>query len=172
MTQIELSYEDLKQEMIKEIRKYEFGFLATSEGVHVTVREIRCIPSGLTIYCFTDQRSRKWKQIMANPNVAIAFCNHRVPKRGLQIEGVASLKGQPLDKENINFIKAYKETQPEAYERSSKRHFIGLPNLRVIEIVPRIVAFSVQGSTASETYIEILDVAKGEAYRVMPNIKT
>jgi len=170
MSQIELSYEDLKQEMIKEIQKYEFGFLATSEGEYVTAREIRCVPNGLTIYCITDRRSRKYKQIMANPNVAIAYGNHRVPFRGLQIEGVASLKGQPIDEENAEFIKAYQEKQPDAYERSSRRHFQGRPNLSVIEVVPRRITLSVQGDTASETYFDILDTVKEEANRVMVNI--
>ena len=168
MSQIELSYEDAKQEMIREIQKHQFGVLATSEGEFVTAREIRCVPNGLTIHCFTNRNSRKYKQIMANPNVAIAYGNHWIPCRGLQIEGVASLKGHPLDEENAVFIKAYQETQPDAYERSSQRHFVRTrPDIRVIEVVPRKITLCVQGDTASESYTVILDTVKEEANRVM-----
>ena len=164
MSQIELSYEDLKQEMIREIKKHEFGFLATSDGDFVTVREIRCVPSGLTIYCFTNRNSRKYKQIITNPNVAIAYGNHRVPNRGLQMEGVVSLKGHPLDEENIIFLKAYQETQPEAYERSMRRHFVRTrPDLRVIEVVPRKISMFVQGDTASETFFDIPRPCQGRS---------
>lgn len=43
---------------------------------------------------------------MANPYEAIVAGN-------LQIEGVALLKGHPLDEENTVFIETYKETRPD-----------------------------------------------------------
>ena len=90
MSQIELSYEDLKQEMIKEIQKHELVFLATSERELVTNRMVRLVSNGLSFFFLTNVNSRKYKQIMANPNVAIAA-------GGLQIEGMASLKGHPQE---------------------------------------------------------------------------
>jgi len=112
MSQIELSYEDMKQEMIKEIQKHPHGYLATSEGEFVTVRRMGLVSDGLTIWCLTSEQTRKYKQIMANPNVAIAAGDY------LQIEGVASLKGHPRDEENSVFIKAFREQLPDRYERS------------------------------------------------------
>jgi len=82
MSQIELSYEYLRQDMIEEIKKYHLGFLASSEADFVTVRQMQLIINGLTIYCHTGIYRRKYKQIMANPQVAIAAGN-------LQIEGIA-----------------------------------------------------------------------------------
>ena len=166
--------------MITEIQKHDHGILATSDGEYVTARKVRLVADRLTIYCFTDRRSRKYQQIMANPNVAIATDN-------IQIEGLAPLKGHPLDEENAGFLRAYKEMRPEAYERSSRRHFPNRPEGRVIEITPRRimlwsltesdVARNVQASVrseeamqkdlASENYMEILDIAKGKANRVM-----
>ena len=168
MSQIELPYEDTKQKIVNEIKKHQFGFLATSDGDFVTVREIRCVPHGVTIYCFTNRNTKKCKQIMKNPNVAVAYGNHRVPNRGIQIEGVATLKGHPLDEENTVFLKAYKETQPAAYERSMQRHFVRTrPDLRVLEIVPRRITLMVQGETPAGSYFELLDIDKREATRVM-----
>ena len=46
MSQIELPYEDLRQNMLEEIKKYHLGFLATSEGDFVTVRQMRLIING------------------------------------------------------------------------------------------------------------------------------
>ena len=122
---------------------------------------------------------------MANPNVAIAADN-------IQIEGAATLRGHPLDEENTGFLRAYKEMRPEAYKRSSRRHFPNRPEGRVIEIIPRKIMLwsltendvarnvqtsiqseeAMQKDLASENYMEILNVAKGEAHRVMASSLT
>ena len=98
--------------------------------------------------------------------VAVAYGNHRVPNRGIQVEGVASLRGHPLD-EPV-FLEAYRETQPKAYERSAKRPFIRTrPDLRVIEVVPRRITLMVQGETAAGSYFDVLDMVNEKAMRVM-----
>jgi uncharacterized pyridoxamine 5'-phosphate oxidase family protein len=142
MSQIELSYEDLKQEMIKEIQKHELVFLATSERELVTNRMVRLVSKGLSFFFLTNVNSRKYKQIMTNPNVAIAA-------GGLQIEGVASLKGHPQDEENAEFIKAFRESRPEAYEMNLEKG-------------------NLQGPSASEpgAYTDILNTITEEAHRV------
>ena len=162
MSQIELSYEDLKQEMIKEIQKHEFGYLATSEGDFVRVGKMRLVSDGLTLWCFTDRRTRKYKQIMANPIVGIADGN-------LQIEGVASLRGHPLDEENAAFIKAYKETQPDNYERSMHvRKNLQRPDMRVIEVALKRIALYTPGANIAQSHFDILNTVKEEAHRVKP----
>lgn len=160
MSQIELSYEDMKQEMIKEIQKHQFVVLATSEGESVTARSMLLISNGLKIFFMTNPNYRKYNQIMANPNVAIAAGN-------LQIEGVASLKGHPLDEENAEYIKAFKDTQPDFYERSTRVNF-KRPDVRVIEVVPKRIALYTSGDMVSgaEPYIDILNTVKEEAHRV------
>ena len=166
-----LSYEDTKQSIIEEIKQYQFGYLATADEKTPYVREIRFVPDGLTLYCFTDKRSRKRKQIMKNPNVAVAYGNHKIPNRGVQIEGHAILRGHPLDEENKDLLEAYKRTTPEAYERSMRRHFVrSRPNLSVIKIEPRRVTLMIQGATAAETHMDIIDVEKETAHRIMANI--
>jgi general stress protein 26 len=171
MSNIDLSYEETKQRIIEEISQYQFGFLATTDGNYAYVREIRFVPDGLTLYCFTDKRSRKRKQIKINPNVAVAYGNHKIPNRGVQIEGYAILRGHPLDEENKDLLEAYKRTAPKAYERSMKRHFVrSRPNLSVIKIEPRRATLMIQGANAAESYMEIIDFEKETANRIMVNI--
>ncbi|UCE38997.1 MAG: hypothetical protein JSW00_07185 [Thermoplasmata archaeon] len=165
MKQIEISYEELEQDFIKELGKlgseglYRRGILATSEGDHVTARRMHFISNGLTLYCYTIRGTRKCKQIMANPNVAVVA-------GFVQYEGVASVKGHPLDEENADFIKAFKENQPEKYERE-KRIFQN-PDLDwvVIKVEPKRIALRKLADPASgiEEGIYILNVAKREAY--------
>jgi len=95
---------------------------------------------------YTDRRSRKYKQITSNPNVGLA-------DRNIQIEGVATLKGHPLDEENVAYIKAYRENQPENYERTSNRQFQRTrPDWRVIEITPKKITLTQLGATPLKTY--------------------
>ena len=167
MKQVEIPYAELKQEFIKELSKlgseglYQRGILATSEGDHVTARRMRFVSNGLTLYCFTDRGSRKYKQIMANPNVAVVA-------GFVQIEGVASLKGHPFDEPE--FIRVYKESLPETYEQ-----WRAGPNVKrerdmvVIEVVPKRIALLRYGDPASgiERGLYLLNVAKEEAYRII-----
>jgi general stress protein 26 len=161
MSQTELSYEKLEHQLIDELKKHQIGVLATSEGESVTARTVRLIPDGLTIYCFTGIYTRKYKQIAANPNVAISANN-------LQIEGVAALKGQPFYKDNDRFIEVYKKIDPQAYERSSKRWF-SRPDSSVIKITPYKIILYNQGSEVkgSNFSLDILNIPGKVAYRVL-----
>ena len=153
LSQTELSYEDLKQEIIKLLHKQRTRVLATSEGENVTARAMLLFYDGLTIYCFTNAYSRKYKQMTVNSNVSIAAGI-------LQIEGIAKLKGHPLDDENSKFIQVHKEQSPEYYKISERIHFIE-SSARVIEITPKRIAKYITGGQ-----IDILDVSKESAYRV------
>ena len=174
MSQIELSYEDLKQEVIKEIQKYHEMVLATSGGESVTARTVACISDGLTVYFTTTQESRKYTQIAANPNVALAAGN-------IQIEGVVSLRGHPLAEGNAAFIEVLRETRPELYEIMSQMHF-KIPNYELIEIAPRRIAlyrmplrdnvvidnvnYEDFMYNVPQVHLDILNTAKEEAHRL------
>ena len=132
MSQTELSYEELKQGMKDELQQHRTGVLATSDDKYVTARGMLLFYDGLTIYCNTSLNSRKYKQITANNNAAVAIGN-------LQIEGVAKLRGHPFDEENARYIELYKEQNPAAYERAASVHFKH-PASRVIEITPKRIA--------------------------------
>ena len=160
MSVVKASYDEMKQEMAEELTKYRIGFLATSEGDNVRAGNMFIVTEGLTIYCFTWLKTRKYKQMEANPNVAFAIGN-------LQVEGVVSLKGHPQDVPE--FLKAYREKQPAAYERRSKTYFARSdPDVRVIEITPtRICRYRANNRyKIPDSLFDVLDVAKGEAYSI------
>jgi general stress protein 26 len=137
MSQIEVSYEDMKQKVADELRKHQKGYLATSEGKFVTVRRMGYVSDGLTIWCLTDKDSRKCNHIKANPNVAIAVGDN------LQIEGVAYLKGHPLDEEHTDYIRAFQEHDMERYERSLRPgRILQRPGTRVIEVNPKRIVLN------------------------------
>jgi general stress protein 26 len=160
--------------VIKEIQKYQDMVLATSEGESVTARTVACISDGLTVYFTTTPGSRKYSQIAANPNVALAAGN-------LQIEGIASVKGHPLAEGNAAFIEVLRETRPELYEGMSQMHF-KIPNYQLIEVAPRRIALyrmSLRDSVVIDNVnyegymlnvpqvcIDILNTSNEEAHRV------
>ena len=90
MSQYEVSYSKLKKEIEDELAIIRLGYLATSENDYVRNGAVLMVSDGLTIYVFTFLKSRKYQQMKANPNVGFSVST-------LQIEGVASLKGHPLD---------------------------------------------------------------------------
>ena len=49
MSQVEASYDEMKQMVIDEIGKHRIMYLATSEGEHVTVRRMGLVSNGLRI---------------------------------------------------------------------------------------------------------------------------
>ena len=106
MSQIEVSYDESRERIVQELRKQSRLYLATADLQYVTVRYMGFVSEGLTMWFRTDRRTRKHKQIAANPNVAIAGPD-------LQIEGVATLKGHPLDEENSEFQRVYRKLHPE-----------------------------------------------------------
>ena len=153
MSQAELSYEELKQEILKELLTKRTGVLATSDGEDVTAREVLIFSDELTIYCFTSPNSRKYKQMAVNPRVSIATGS-------LQIDGIASLRGHPLDEENARFIEIHKEQNPEYFKISESVHF-KKPDSKVIQITPKRIGKWVRGGQ-----IDILNITKKQAHRV------
>ena len=138
MSQIEVSYEETIPKIIDEIKKHERAYIATSVNDNVTVRQMMLNSKDLKLWFLTDVNTRKVKQIQTNPKVAIAIGNY------LQIEGKATVKSHPSDKENFDFIQAFKEKDPEIYERSLRPgRTLARETSIVIEVVPKRIALTV-----------------------------
>jgi general stress protein 26 len=167
MSQVEISYEELEQEFLKELadlgsegRGSERGILATSQDDNVTARRIRLFSDGLTLYGYTIQQMRKAKQIIANPRVSVVV-------DFMQIDGIASLKGHIMDEPE--FLELVRQKLPDSYEflvkywRSPKAS-----DIVVIEIIPKRIALWKMGDPATgiEEGVYVLNVAKEEAHRI------
>jgi general stress protein 26 len=172
MRQIEVPYEELEQDFIKEFAKlgskgeYERAVLATSAGDYVTARKMRFIADGMTLYCYTIRNNRKYRQIQENPNVAVVVGY-------IQVEGVASIEGHPLEEKNAGFIKVFQETQPEFFERYKRVFYNPEIDAVLIKVVPRRIALMKYPDAAGrkEQSLDILNVAKRKAYSMFdPNV--
>ena len=160
--QVKVSYGELEQEFVDELKKlgskgiYQRGILATSVDGYVTARRMRFIPSGLTLYCLSTRNMRKCEQIKMNPSVAVVA-------GFVQYEGDASLVGHPLDKGNEEYIRAYMENNPIAYE--SYKHNFEDPDfdLELIKIEPKRIALR---TFKPDDGIDILNVVEDKAYRI------
>ena len=161
MSQIELSYDELESTIINELDKlcedglYKRGILSTSKDNHVTARRMRFIPNGLTLYAWTDTRSRKVEQIKSNSNVAVVV-------GFIQIEGQATLHGHPLKPENSDYIDAYKRKLPVSYEKVEKPTFEQTEKIEVIKISPSKISMPTFSNTFS---LDVLDIQKKKAWR-------
>lgn len=159
MSQIKIDYNQFKEEIVTLLQKQEFMYMATTDGDKVSNRAIRVITDDLIIWIMTSTNSRKFKQILVNPHVAFASAN-------MQIDGEVVRKHQVLDEANDRFHEVYKERYPKAYDLNSKVYF-KYSDMVVLEIFPtRFTLFKTKGPI-DETFYEILDLEKKEAYRVM-----
>lgn len=156
MSPTTLTYNEVKKELLEEIQKHNHGVLATSDGNFVTAREMMILTDGFKMYCFTANHTRKIKQIETNNNVALSINN-------VQVEGIATLKGHPSDKENAGFMKMFAEKYPQAFE--FWRGLLENPDsgFGIIEITPsKLTAYkTVEGNT----YLDILNLTTEKATR-------
>ena len=125
---MEISYNELRQEIDDFLKKNKTLVLATSANDRVSARMIEFVNVGLKLMFETDKRSGKFKQIMKNPNVAICAKN-------VQIEGIATIGKHPKDSSNKEFIELYKKDHAYAYQLYSH-----LENSVVISIHPKLIA--------------------------------
>lgn len=98
----QLDYFDEKERIEKLIQSRKEMVLATCNETRVTARTVYSISESLNIYFITSKAYLKYKQIEKNNHVALCFDN-------VQMEGIATCKGHPLDEENGSVMKLAKE---------------------------------------------------------------
>ena len=76
--------------------------LASSVNDYVMVRNVSCLIYNDAIYFKTDKNFRKTKQLYENPRVALCFS-------GIQVEGVATIKGLVTEEPERKFEKLYQK---------------------------------------------------------------
>jgi len=159
MSRVELSYNELKEEMLEALLKHRLLVLATSDGENVTARTVRCVPDGLKVYVAANKNSNEWNQVQENPNVALAGGN-------LQIEAVASLKGQVSDDENKPYLESFKRIDPERYLDWERRGHFANPLSHILEINPSKMSLYFSMPSPEDSHISVLDVENQKAYKL------
>jgi general stress protein 26 len=155
MSPTNLDYEELKLTITEQLKKTLVGVLATAEDDFVTARQIMLISDGLTINLTTPTFTRKYKQILVNPNVAIAMGN-------IQIEGVASIKGHTSNNENTWLLKTLEKLAPEVYKGYRDELMNPETPWQVIEIAPKRIALF---SGLPDRHLDVLDIIEKTATR-------
>ena len=141
---MELSYEQVKQEVLDILEKNKYWVLATSANDRVTARSMSVVNDGVNIYFQTETLLDKYQQIVANPNIAL--CYHNV-----QIEGKAESRGRVASPENKKIREMYCANHNKAYER-----WQGLADQVFIEVKPvRITMWKYIDSKPCRDYLYI-----------------
>ena len=164
MNQVEISYEELEQEFLKALADLgsedfgsERGVVATSQDGHVTARRMRLLSDGFTLYGWTHSYTRKVEQIRTNPNVSVVV-------EYIQIDGVASVKGNPTDEPK--FLEIFRKKLPHRYDNMVKR-WKTLGDRNVIKIIPKRIAIMKYADPEAriEQGLYMLNVDERKAYR-------
>jgi hypothetical protein len=165
MGQVELSYEELEKEFIEALADLgredlhsERAILATSYKDKVTARRMRLLSDGLTLYGWTASNSRKADQIKNNPNVSAVV-------EYIQIDGVASIKGHPINEPE--FLDIIRRKLPHRYD-SMVKNWTTLKDRVVVLVKPKRIALAKYDDPASGVIggVYILDIEGKKAYRL------
>lgn len=100
-------------ELQKTLTETEVISLATSADDLVTVRQVSPLSIGLLLYVRTSLSSRKAKQMLKNPNVAVCVGN-------FYFTGRSELLGKVTLPENEEIKKAYRERYPESFSEEDE----------------------------------------------------
>lgn len=146
-----LPFEEKRQAVVDFLADRENAImaLATSEAGRVLVRMILVTCDGLNVYFFTWRGSRKCRQILANPRVAL--CKDRV-----QIEGTAKILGGLFDPSNAPIRALFDERFPETVERWKER-----PGMVLVRIAPTAVVLG--GEQSEEPHLVFVDLVNKRA---------
>ncbi len=124
--------------------------LSTSENDIVSSRMMSVVQLD-GVFCFqTDISFRKYRQLTANPNVALCIDN-------IQIEGVCEESGHPLKSEA--FCSLFRECFKGSYDA-----YTSLENERLFVVTPKYIERWIYKDGVP--YIEMFDI-KEQAYRII-----
>lgn len=148
---MELDFRIIFNEVEKIIEQNKIWYLATSKNDKVTARAISIVNEGLNIFFQTDIAFEKYKQMEFNKNVALVQGN-------VQIEGISTLLGHPLEEGNEKFIEKFSAAHTNAYSLYSH-----LEGNRVIKISP--VKITMWKYEKNRPYRDFILVEDQKAYR-------
>lgn len=97
-----MEYNEAVQYLMNKLQPSKIMALASSVDNHVMVRNVSCLIYDDAIYFKTDKNFRKTKQLYENPRVALCV-------GGIQVEGIATIKGLVVDEPERKFEKLYQK---------------------------------------------------------------
>lgn len=146
-----LNFETRRNEIIGSFGVAKEMVLSTCSNNRVTSRVVSTACHGDKICFLSWSHHTKCLQIQENSSVALCYNN-------IQIEGTASIKGDPFEKKNIVYSEKYKEKQVDLFEVFSK--FKGMV---IIEVSITSIRSYVKDS--GRYYLDCLNFEEKTAYR-------
>lgn len=97
-----MEFNEAVERFYNQLKPSKIMALASSVNDHVMVRNVSCLIYNDCIYFKTDKNFRKTQQLYQNPRVALCF-------NGVQVEGIATIKGLVVDEPGRTFETLYKK---------------------------------------------------------------
>lgn len=97
-----MEFQEAKDLLFQKLAPSKIMALASSVNDYVMVRNVSCLIYNEAIYFKTDKNFRKTKQLYENPHVALCV-------GGIQVEGLATIKGLVIDEPGRQFEKLYQK---------------------------------------------------------------
>lgn len=107
-----MNFIEAKEIMFQKLGDWKIMALASCYEDYPMVRNVSCLIYNDRVYFKTDKNFRKTKQLMENPRVAMCW-------NGVQIEGIATIKGLVVEEEGRVFEKLYKKYLWQSYNAYS-----------------------------------------------------
>ena len=111
-------------------------------GACIRLRSGTC-GTGKARYFFTGRRSRKWRNLLANPELSLCVDRNERPYAYVVVQGTAAESGRSLHDAAFEMAAIY--YGPERAARTAARYRDGDPSLVLVEITPRSVVAWEQG---------------------------
>lgn len=122
-----ITYQEAVDRMFEMLGDSKIMALASSVNDYVMVRNVSRLFYDEKIWFKTDKNFRKTKQLEENPQIAICWS-------GVQVEGIATIKGLVVDEPGQRFAEGYKKYLWESYNKYSHEDTEVL-----VEIAPKYV---------------------------------
>lgn len=119
---MELEYEYLKNELLRNLEANKVWILASSDGERVSARSMSVVHNGLEVYFQTSRSFAKYRQMSRNGNVALCCSN-------VSIEGIAHEIGA------WDTVPAMRDLYIR-HHRGSYEAYGALPDQVVMKVVP------------------------------------
>lgn len=122
-----MKFGEAKKIMDEKLGDWKIMALATSVDDYPMVRNVSCLFYHDKIYFKTDKNFRKTRQLYENPRVAMCW-------NGVQVEGIAAIKGLVIEEEGRIFEQLYKKFLWQSYNAYSHEDTEIL-----VEVTPKFV---------------------------------
>lgn len=122
-----MEFNEAKKIMDEKLGEWKIMALASCADNYPMVRNVSCLFYNDRIYFKTDKNFRKTQQLYVNPRVAMCW-------NGVQVEGVAMVKGLVVDEEGRTFETLYKKYLWQSYNAYSH-----VDTEILIEVEPKFV---------------------------------